>query len=98
MNEYVIIAFLIGIALGYVSRRGSSSNEATNRRMERKLDLLLEKAGVSYDPLKNLPDVVINYIRAGRDIDAIKEYRRSTGVDLKEAKDTIDEAKRQLNL
>ena len=63
--------------------------------VDAKLDLLLKHAGLEYDPYKNLPPAVVEALRSGRKIEAIKCYRQATAVGLKEAKDVIEEAQRR---
>lgn len=41
---------------------------------------------------------VLDHLRSGRDIAAIRRYRELTGVGLRDAKDRIDEEKRTLGL
>jgi len=65
-------------------------------RVEAKLDLLLNQANIRYDPYANLPHEIIDAVRAGQKIQAIKLYRNSTGVGLKEAKDFIEEFQRRV--
>jgi hypothetical protein len=64
-------------------------------RLDTKLDLLLKHAGIEYDPYKNLPLEVIDAVRRGNKIEAIKRYRESSGVSLKQAKDFIEEVQRR---
>ena len=63
-------------------------------RIEAKLDLLLQNAGINDDPYKSLPSGVAQALQRGDKIAAIKEYRAATGVDLGEAKEFIEEAQR----
>jgi hypothetical protein len=63
--------------------------------VDAKLDLLLKHAGLEYDPYKNLPPAVVEALRSGKKIEAIKCYRQASGVGLKEAKDFIEEAQRR---
>ncbi len=60
-------------------------------RVETKVDLLLKQAGIKFDPYGNLPAEIVEAVRAGQTIKAIKLYRESNGVGLKEAKDFIEE-------
>jgi ribosomal protein L7/L12 len=57
-------------------------------RLERKLDRVLEHLGAKFedDPMEMVRPLLL----AGRKMDAIKEYRRITGVGLKEAKEAVD--------
>jgi ribosomal protein L7/L12 len=64
-------------------------------RIEAKLDLLVRNAGLQYDPYSDLPAPVVEALRRGAKIDAIKHYRQITGVGLKDAKDFIDEVQRR---
>jgi ribosomal protein L7/L12 len=66
------------------------------RQIERKLDALLQHEGIQYDPHANMSSGVLDAIRNGNNIMAIKLYRESTGVGLKEAKDAVDEVARKL--
>jgi hypothetical protein len=50
-----------------------------------KLDLLLKHAGIEYNPYTNLPPSVIDALKRGKKIEAIKRYRDATSVGLKEA-------------
>jgi hypothetical protein len=64
-------------------------------RIDAKLDLLLKHFGLEYDPYKNLPPAVVEALRSGKKIEAIKYYREATAVGLKEAKDFIEETERR---
>jgi ribosomal protein L7/L12 len=57
--------------------------------MARKALNMLEMSA-SFSGPTDLSTVEIDYIKAGRVINAIKEYRNRNGVGLKEAKDAID--------
>ncbi len=59
-----------------------------------KIDLLLEHAGLTYEPFKGVPEAVVEALKDGRKILAIKRYREATGTGLKEAKDFIDSLER----
>jgi ribosomal protein L7/L12 len=59
-------------------------------RSEAKIDLLLKHAGIIYDPHANVPPGVVEALRAGRKIEAIRQYRMATGVGLKEAKEFVE--------
>jgi len=64
--------------------------------IEAKLDLLLKQANIKFDPYANLPGEIAEAVRAGQKIQAIKLYRQSSGVGLKEAKDFIEEFQRRV--
>jgi hypothetical protein len=67
-------------------------------RVEAKLDLLLAQANIKFDPYRHLPAGVAEAIQAGQKIKAIKLYRLSSGVGLKEAKDFIEGVQRRSGL
>ena len=74
---------------------GDSNNNAKRiARLETKIDLLLEHAGLTYEPFKGVPEAVVEALKDGRKILAIKRYREATGTGLKEAKDFIDSLER----
>ncbi|MBX3380455.1 MAG: ribosomal protein L7/L12 [Phycisphaeraceae bacterium] len=73
---------------GWFSNPSDPAVRLTLSRIERKLDALLERAGIQVpddgtDELKEL-------VRAGRKIEAIKIYRERTGMGLAEAKEFVD--------
>jgi hypothetical protein len=57
--------------------------------IERKLDLIMEHFGLA---LPEFPETVgiVELMRAGKKINAMKLYRERTGVSLKEAKDVVE--------
>ncbi|MEM9378928.1 MAG: hypothetical protein AAGB93_03185 [Planctomycetota bacterium] len=67
--------------------------EARLHRVERKLDALLAHFGVDEEQQERLPADVVDALRRGRKIEAIKHYRRATGAGLREAKQVIDSAR-----
>jgi ribosomal protein L7/L12 len=67
----------------------------TLTRVEAKLDLLLRNAGLQYDPYADLPAPVVEALRRGDKIEAIKHFRQTTGAGLKDAKEFIEEAQRR---
>jgi ribosomal protein L7/L12 len=64
-------------------------------RVEAKLDLLLSQTNIKFDPYANLPAGIAVALQSGQKIKAIKIYRQSSGVGLKEAKDFIEEVQRR---
>jgi hypothetical protein len=67
----------------------------TLSRIEAKINLLLEHAGIEFDPYKGLPEEVTDAIRRGEKIRAIKLWRAATGAGLREAKEFIEEVQRR---
>jgi ribosomal protein L7/L12 len=101
MSEQIaVIAILVLsviVVVGVLSKRISKIEQriAKVSSMDAKLDLLLKHAGLEYDPYKNLPREVVEAVQSGRKIEAIKLYRETTAVGLKEAKDFIEEVQRR---
>jgi len=91
MGGIVLIAigtlwFFLRSELAHLRKRAAALS-----RIEAKLDLVLQHAGLKYVPYANLPAPVIEALQKGNKIQAIKLYREATGADLKEAKDFIEE-------
>jgi len=66
------------------------------RLLERKIDKILEHLEIDFEDndvgiAANVSPDVIDWVRRGNIIEAIKVYRSYSGVGLKEAKDVIDE-------
>jgi ribosomal L7/L12-like protein len=87
----VLILFAgIGARLNAIERRIGALF-----RIEAKLDLLLKQANIKFDPYASVSREIAEAVRAGEKIKAIKLYRQSAGVGLKEAKDFIEEVQRR---
>lgn len=93
----VLFFLLVLLVIGVLSARLNTMELriAKLSSVDAKLDLLLKHAGLEYDPYKNLPPAVVEALRSGKKIEAIKCYRQSTAVGLKEAKDFIEETQRR---
>ena len=61
-------------------------------RLERQVAYLMHKTGLRYvdQPLYGASPEILALLQQGRKLDAIKLYRKETGVDLKSAKEFID--------
>jgi hypothetical protein len=96
----IILAFVLIVGLFAVIPQ-SVGPKVIERRLARlsfveaKLDILLNHFGLQFDPYKNLPDAVVQALRSGETLKAIRSYRQATGVTLREAKDFIDEVQRR---
>jgi hypothetical protein len=86
----VLVVALMDARLNRIERRMSALS-----RMETKLDLLLQHSGLTYDPHANLPPPLVEALQRGNKIEAIKRYRDATGVDLKAAKEFVEEVQRR---
>jgi hypothetical protein len=82
----IMLLFFRGLELDQLRKRLAALS-----RIEGKLDLVLQHAGLKYVPYANMPAPVIDALQSGNKIQAIKLYREATGAGLKEAKDLIEE-------
>ena len=99
MNEFLLPALLTAAAfvLAALGARVASLEQRLRAlsRVEAKLDALLKHQGVRFDPSGDVPAPVLDALRRGTTIEAIKLYRAATGGDLKGAKDYVDELQRR---
>jgi ribosomal protein L7/L12 len=97
MSEVVVLVVVLGAFLVVTGARLASLEQRLRSvsRVERKLDALLAQAGVTYDPYGAAPAPVIEALRRGKKIEAIKHYRAATGAGLREAKEYVDELERR---
>ncbi len=98
MNEQFLLVLVVAglIAVTIVARMTSGERHfRTLSRLEAKLDALLKHEGIQFDPYSNAPQPVIDALRRGKKIEAIKEYRAATGAGLQEAKDYVEELQRR---
>jgi ribosomal protein L7/L12 len=93
----IIGGLLILVALNAIAARlrAIESRISALSRVEAKLDLLLQNANLKFDPYANESRDVVEALRRGEKINAIKLYRQSSGVGLKEAKDAVEEMERR---
>ena len=72
--------------------------EARIDRLERMVIALLDHFDVPYDDKQALEKLaserVLELVRSGQTIEAIKQYRQDTGAGLAEAKDVVDKLRR----
>jgi hypothetical protein len=64
-------------------------------RLDAKLDALLKHAGVVFDPYRDVLPQVADALGRGKKIEAIKAFRQATGVDLRDAKEYVEELQRR---
>jgi hypothetical protein len=101
MNELLLpVLIFAGIAGVFVALIGARIGSVEQRlralsRLEGKLDALLKQQGIRFDPYSDTPPAVLDALRRGKTIEAIKEYRAATGGGLKEAKEYVDELRRR---
>ncbi|NBR07220.1 MAG: hypothetical protein EBT92_15845 [Planctomycetes bacterium] len=87
MDNYWFLCF-IPLAILLFSRTGSQAVELRLQRVERKLDAIINHLGIVMN--SGVDPQIIELVQAGKKIEAIKLYRESTGVGLKEAKDFVE--------
>lgn len=92
--NYVAIGFIVILLIYFNNNDNSNKIQRDQKRIESKLDRILEHLGLSElcneyvsDELKS---ELIELIRENKKIKAIKKLRESTGMGLKEAKDYVD--------
>ena len=98
MNESVLVALVVAGFLGaaiVVRNTSGAQHLRALSRLEGKLDALLKHEGVQFDPYSNVAPPVLDALRRGKKLEAIKEYRAATGVGLKEAKEYVEELQRR---
>lgn len=86
MDPYWLLLF-IPLAY-YLLRTGSQAMDLRLRRVERKLDAIINHMGIVIN--SGVDPQLLELVREGKKIEAIKLYRESTGVGLKEAKDFVE--------
>ena len=95
----VLIAVLaVGLAmvLGGARLRAQTRTDLRLAAIERKLDAIMAHLEITEAPVDQ-PDV-LEHLRAGRKIHAVKAYRDSTGASLAEAKAAVERLAREQHL
>lgn len=87
-NSWLLVAILVVLVLAWLTRSSGNSDLARLRGVDRKLDLICSNLGV--DPNQGVDKQLVDLVRSGQKIEAIKLYRLQTGVGLKEAKDYVE--------
>ena len=98
MNEQFLLGLVVAglIAAAIIARVTSAGRHLhALSRLEAKLDALLKHEGIRFDPYSDVPQPVMDALRRGEKIEAIKEYRAATGAGLQEAKDYVEELQRR---
>ena len=97
MSDAALIGGLIGVGMAILFGRLAAIDRRLNRlsRLDAKVDALLRASGIKFDELQDVPIDVREALERGETILAIKRLRQATGVDLKEAKDFVDEVRRR---
>jgi ribosomal protein L7/L12 len=83
-----LVAAIFVLALGSLATAARTGSDRRLVRLERKVDLILAHLGL--DPNQGVNPEVMELMKSGNKIQAIKLYRQQTGVGLKEAKDYVE--------
>ena len=84
MTEIVLLTILIFLNWPWPEERKKSRQL---RRVEEKLDAILKHLNIEYS---RVDPKIVELVRDGQTIEAIKLYREQTGASLKEAKDFVE--------
>ena len=97
MTEAAFVGALLGVGIAILFIRLAAIDRRLNRlsRVDAKLDALLRSSNVQFDELQDVPTDVREALEQGETILAIKRFRQATGVDLKRAKQFIDEVRQR---
>ena len=99
MDESFLLGVIVaGCIAAWIVFRMYSSRPHDLRglsRVEAKLDALMKHEGIRFDPYSDVPPPVVDALRRGKKIAAIKHYRGATGAGLKEAKEFVEELQRR---
>ena len=100
MDEWVGPLLVLAIIAGLQVREINDGLQGIRKRqweIERKLDAVLKHAGVQFDPYAAAPPLVMEALRAGDKVEALRRYRKITGASLKEAREFVGELQRRTN-
>lgn len=88
MDEHLVLigSLVLGVLIG---RFSTSSTDRTSKRLENKVDAIIEHLGIDFKPYENTPKEVLSALDSGERIRAIKLYRHFSGASLKEASEAI---------
>jgi Ribosomal protein L7/L12 C-terminal domain len=81
---WLVLVFGLLLKAHFLSPKARGNNSL----LERKVDLILKHLGI--DPNQGVDEKIMELMKAGQKIEAIKLYREQTGVELKEAKDYVE--------
>jgi hypothetical protein len=84
---WLVVALCL-VVLGSSWTDARSNNVGRLGRLERKVDLILKHLGL--DPNQEVNLEILELMKSGQKIQAIKLYRKQTGAGLKEAKDYVE--------
>jgi pantothenate kinase-related protein Tda10 len=97
-SDFFWIWVIVALSVSGLSVYLKPKDQARLRRLEGKLDLLLEHAGLANNDKVDVPPEVLEALRRGDKIAAIKFYQDATGAGLKEAKERVEAIQASENL
>lgn len=97
--DIVQLLLLLVLLITLMSRlQGLDELRRRLTRLESKIDAVMQNLGITWEPpAPGGSDTVISHLRAGRKIEAIKNYREETGAGLKEAKEAVEAIQERLH-
>jgi hypothetical protein len=87
LDTGLLVAILVILVLSMLFR-GGASEPSRLPAIDRKLNLILANLGI--DPYEGMDQQIVELLRSGQKIQAIKLYREQTGAGLKESKDYVE--------
>jgi len=94
----VVMAGVVAVGLGVLYSSAIDDLRKRTRRLgriEAKLDLLMQNAGIEFGPYEGLPAQVVDALNRGDTLEAIKFYCFARGVSFKEAKTFVEDTQRR---
>jgi len=85
----VLIVFVV--LLIFIGHREISAMKYKHKLLERKIDFLLERSDLSLDKHFGVPAQVLDAIKSGNKLKALRLYREETGASLVDARKVIEE-------
>ncbi|WP_045373720.1 hypothetical protein [Vibrio campbellii] len=89
MEWSVLIVFFV--LLIFIGHRELSAMKYKHKLLERKIDFLLERSGLSVDKYFGVPVQVLDAVKSGNKLKAMRLYREETGASLVDARKVIEE-------
>ncbi len=89
-SDFFWIWVIVAISVSSLSVYLQPKDQARLKRLEAKVNLLLKQAGLADQNKVAIPPDVLEALRRGDKIGAIKLYREATGAGLAEAKEQVE--------
>ena len=98
ISDYFWIWVIVTVSVSSLSVYLQPKDQSRLRRLESKVNLLLKHAGLTEEQKVAAPPDVLEALRRGDKIGAIKFYREATGAGLAEAKEQVEAIQASENL